>query len=166
MPMEIIFLRHAPAVDKAAWAKTDRPDADRPLTPAGKRKAKAAAEGLAAVLGRVRLVATSPWKRAKQTAAPAAAALRAKTIETPLLTPEHSPEALAKWLRSLGAARVVLVGHEPHMSAAASWLLTGGVRPVVALKKAQALLLDCGEPGAGTATLVWSLPPAALRRLG
>lgn len=161
--MEIVFLRHALAVERGDWAKIGRPDSRRPLTKEGRSLARAAAKGLAALIQTADLVATSPWTRAKETAQAAAKALGAPLLESRLLLPHRSPASLAAWLTSRDFERVVLVGHEPHLTRVASWLMTGAVRPVVTLKKAQALLLQTKK--AGGAVLLWSLPPRVLLRL-
>ncbi|MBI3287904.1 MAG: histidine phosphatase family protein [Elusimicrobia bacterium] len=163
--MELIFLRHAPAGDKESWARTGEPDAERPLTPDGRRRARDVARGLASFVGTADLVATSPWLRARQTAEIAAEELGAPLVETPLMLPHRSPASLSAWLSGLHDERVVLVGHEPHMSRVVSWLMTGGTRTVISLKKAQALLLETRKASAGSAVLAWSLPPRVLRRL-
>lgn len=162
--MELIILRHAPAGDKREWAKSGRPDPERPLTAQGRRRAKSAAEGLAALCGSADLVATSPWVRARRTAEPVAKALGARLVETPLLIPGASPAELSRWLTGLRKKRVVLVGHEPHLSGVVSWLMTGKTRPVVLLKKGQAVSLELPASGRN-AVLLWSLPPRALKRL-
>ena len=110
-------------------------------------------------------MATSPWPRARQTAGFAAKALGAPLVETNFLLPHRSPSSLAGWLSGLDGERVVLVGHEPHLSKVISWLLAGSARSFVALKKAQAVLLETPKAAAGSAVLVWSLPPKVLRRL-
>lgn len=164
--MEIIFLRHGPAGEREDWAKTGRPDSERPLTPEGRKRAREAAKGLAAFIGTADLVATSPWARAKETAELAAKALGAPLVESGFLLPHRSPASLAGWLSGLQGERVVLVGHEPHLSKVLSWLVTGsGSRSIVALKKAQAAMLETSRAAAGSAVLAWSLPPKALRRL-
>lgn len=163
--MEIIFLRHAPAGEREDWAKTGRPDSERPLTPEGRKRARETARGLAAFLETADLVATSPWARAKETAEIAAKALGAPLVETNFLLPHRSPASLAGWLSGLDGERVVLVGHEPHLSKAISWLMTGsGSRTIVGLKKSQAAMLETKKAAAGSAVLAWSLPPKALRR--
>jgi phosphohistidine phosphatase len=162
--MEIIFLRHAPAGEREDWAKTGRPDAERPLTPDGRKRAREAAKGLARLIETADLVATSPWARAKETAEIAAKALGAPLAETNFLLPHRSPGSLAGWLSDLDGERVVLVGHEPHLSRVISWLL-GSARTVVALKKSQAALLETKKAAAGGAVLTWSLPPRVLRSL-
>ena len=163
--MEIIFLRHGPAEEREDWALTGRPDSERPLTAEGRRRAREAAKGLARFAGSADLVATSPWTRAKETAEIAAKALGAPLVETNFLLPHRSPSSLAGWLSDLEGERIVIVGHEPHLSRVVSWMMTGASgRSVVAFKKAQALMLQTPKAAAGTAVLAWSLPPKALRR--
>lgn len=165
-PMEIIFFRHGLAGDKTEWAETGKPDSERPLTKEGKEKTKEAADGLAAFVEKADLVATSPWKRARQTAELASKSLKAPLAETDLLLPHRSGADLSEWLSGLEGERVVLVGHEPHLSRVVTWLLSGAERPVVALKKAQALCVETNRAARGTGVLLWSLPPKALRALG
>ena len=164
--MEIIFLRHGPAGEKEDWARTDRPDSERPLTTDGRKRAREAAKGLASFIETADLVATSPWTRAKETAEIAAKALGAPLVESNFLLPHRSPASLASWLSGLDGHRVVLVGHDPHMSKVISWLLSGNSsRSIVELKKAQAILLETKKAAAGSAVLIWSLPPRVLRAL-
>ncbi len=164
--MEIIFLRHAPAGEREDWAATGRPDAERPLTMEGRKRAREAAKGLLKFVETVDLVATSPWARAKETAEVVAKAFGAPLVESNFLLPHRSPSSLASWLSGLDGQRVIVVGHEPHLSRVIAWLLTGsGARSIVGLKKAQAALLETKKAAAGSAVLAWSLPPRALRRL-
>lgn len=158
-------MRHGPAGEREDWTRTGRPDAERPLTPEGRRKVKDAARGLSRLLGEAPdLVATSPWARARQTAELVAAALGGPLVESALLLPHRTPKSLAAWLSGLQEETVVLVGHEPHLSRFASWLMTGLTRPVLSLKKGQALLLEAAKAEPGGARLVWSAPPRLLRR--
>lgn len=164
--MEIIFLRHAPAGEREDWAVTGRPDAERPLTADGRKRAREAAKGLARFLETADLVATSPWARAKETAEITAKAFGAPLVESNFLLPHRSPAGLAGWLSGLDGQRVILVGHEPHLSKVISWLMMGGAsRSIVGLKKSQALMLETKKAEAGSAVLMWSLPPRVLRRL-
>jgi phosphohistidine phosphatase len=163
--MELLIVRHGPAGDRKEWRASHRPDKERPLTKDGRRKTRAAARGLASVLDAVELVATSPWTRAAQSAEFLAAAFGAKIVALPELVPDRSYEELAAWLKNRREKRVALVGHEPHLSGFASWLMTGRDGSVLGLKKSQALLLDLKSPAPGGATLLWSLPPRQLRAL-
>ncbi len=166
--MELLIVRHGPAGDaaeKAAWKRSGRPDSERPLTKDGRRKARAAARGLARVFGKAQLVATSPWTRAAQTAELLGEVFGAKTMEFPELIPDRKFEDLLARLKTLKQRRVVLVGHEPHLSRFGSWLLTGRDHSILRLKKSQALLLDLKTLAPGAAELIWSLPPRQLRAL-
>jgi len=73
-----------------------------------------------------------------------------------------------EWLGECGPDEVVAaVGHEPHVSDWAAWLLTGGRRDFAIVKKGSAMLLEFeGRPRPGAAWLRWFLAPAQLRRLG
>lgn len=165
--MEILLLRHGPAGDPAKWAKSGRADRERPLTADGRRKTRRAAAGLAEAFGRGGvLLATSPWRRAVQTAALAAQTLGAGVpLDCRALAPGSALEELLAWLQGRREKRVVLVGHEPQLSRLASWLMTGRPAPVVRLKKAQALLLEAEKVVPGGAVLAWSLSPRQLRAL-
>ena len=158
-------MRHGPAGDREKWRRTGRPDAERPLTKDGRRRAREAAAGLARAAGDVDLVATSPWTRAAQTAELVADACGGTIAARPELVPDRPFEELLAWLGARREGRVALVGHEPHLSRFASWLLTGRTRSALRLKKSQALLLELPRPAPGAAVLVWSLAPRQLRAL-
>ena len=64
--MQLCFFRHGIAVDRADPAYQDK---DRPLTPEGQSKTQGAARGLRRLNLPFDAVLTSPWLRAKQTAA-------------------------------------------------------------------------------------------------
>ncbi len=61
------------------------------------------------------------------------------------------------------ADRVALVGHEPDLGQLAAILL-GAARPLP-FKKGGMCRIDVEWSSRPTGTLVWFLPPAALRRL-
>lgn len=165
--MELLIVRHGPAgnaAEKAEW-KLSGKDSVRPLTKDGLKRTREAAAGLARLVEDCETVATSPWKRAAQTAEAVAKALDADLVECPALVPDAKPEEALAWLKTRKEKSLALVGHEPHLSEFASWLLTGTKRSILSLKKPQALLLEINkfEPGGGT--LLWSIPPRALRSL-
>src|SRR4051812_3600232 len=68
LPMRLLLIRHGIAEDREAFAKKGEDDFLRPLTPAGKRKMKEGAKGLRKLFPKLDLIATSPLKRAVQTA--------------------------------------------------------------------------------------------------
>ena len=165
---QLLVVRHAIAQDAAEYAREHPDDAGRPLTPEGKKKMKRVALGLRTLVPELQLLATSPLTRAVQTAEILAAAYDLKPVVVPTLAPAQSAADVTHWLA--GERRhenVAIVGHEPGLSRAVSWLLAGSERPFVEIKKGAALLLafpDAVE--AAGATLLWSLTPSQLRGLG
>lgn len=161
--MHLLFIRHGIAADREDFARTGADDDQRPLTGRGRGRTRRAMRGLATLVDEVDLVATSPLVRARQTAEIVAAELgRPRIAETEVLRPGADPRQLVGWLSARSEGTVALVGHEPHFSSTVSWLLCADPRPAIEVKKASAILLDVA---AGEATLVWALPPRALRRL-
>jgi phosphohistidine phosphatase len=61
-------IRHAPAADRAEFAKTGKDDSERPLTDDGKTKMRRAARGLRSLVPKLDLLASSPYVRAHETA--------------------------------------------------------------------------------------------------
>lgn len=161
--MLILLFRHGPAGDPAAWAKTRKDDALRPLTSDGRKKTRDAAKGLYKVLDGLDLIVSSPLKRAQQTTTLLAARFpKARRAMSKGLAPSADPVDAARWLAAQEAEAVAVVGHEPHLSRLGSFLLTGRPEPVFELKKAGAALLELGERN----TLSALYTPKALRRLG
>jgi phosphohistidine phosphatase len=166
--MNLLIVRHAIAQDPADYAREHPDDAGRPLTPEGMKKMKRAARGLRSLVPDLDLLATSPLTRARETADILAAVYRPITpVIAPILAPGQPVGDLGRWLE--GARRhdsIAIVGHEPGLSRAASWLLAGGERSFLELKKGAACLLAIPDAvGAGCATLLWALTPAQLRDL-
>ncbi|MFM8979884.1 MAG: SixA phosphatase family protein, partial [Planctomycetia bacterium] len=113
---------------------------------------------------------TSPLRRAVQTADLLQPLLAGPCDVEPLLAAPPG-EALLARLRGEyalpGGRRLLLVGHEPHLSALAAWLVHGepALGAGLRLRKAGLLLLE-GEPRPGGMRLVALLPPGLARRLG
>lgn len=167
--MKLLVIRHAIAEDRDAFAATGQPDGNRPLTDEGRKKMKAAVRGLARVVPRIDVLASSPLLRAAQTAEIVArgyGGLEMRTVDE--LSPERRPDELLGWLRThqLGDT-VAVVGHEPHLGFLVGWLLTGRNDSFVDFRKGGAVLLEFDDPpSGGNAVLAWALPPRLLRALG
>jgi phosphohistidine phosphatase len=157
--MDIWLLRHAIAEEVSASGR----DADRGLTSDGLRRAERVARGLAALEPAIDLVLTSPYRRARQTAEPAARALglARRLRETRALEPGRDPREILDEVRAEDAAGVLLVGHEPHLGALLGILVAEG-RAVLPLKKAAAAWIAL-EDGAGTLKAL--LPARVLERI-
>src|SRR5262249_6352533 len=91
--------------------------------------------------------------------------------QIPQLEPGVSPEAVTAWLREIETSgAVALVGHEPALSALATYLLTAhdpADRSILELEKGGACLVEvpAGVPP-GEARLVWLATARQLRRIG
>jgi phosphohistidine phosphatase len=59
--MQLLIVRHAIAMEREEFAKTGRPDSDRPLTDTGRRRMRKNARGLQRISPHPDLIATSPW---------------------------------------------------------------------------------------------------------
>ena len=166
--MRLLVVRHAIAGTREEWARTGKPDTLRPVTAEGRRKMRRAARGLARIVRAPDLLATSPLARAAQTAEIVADGFGIGPAEaTDVLAPSASRQALLAWLRERHDRELVaIVGHEPNLGQAVSWLVAARAEGVITLRKGGACLLEFGdEIAAGKGTLRWALTPAQLRRL-
>jgi phosphohistidine phosphatase len=166
--VKLLLIRHAIAEERDEFAQTGEPDEKRPLTDQGRKKMKKAARGLAELMDSIDLIASSPLTRALQTMEVVADRFPdAATTVVGALEPVQRYEIFAEWLNRLeNVETVAAIGHEPHLSGLASWLLTGNEKPLFEFKKGGVCLIEFGEviePGAGK--LVWLLTPAQLRSL-
>lgn len=123
--MEIYILRHGNAAEAAGGMR----DADRPLTPEGASKLQSVMRRAKAMGVEPTAVLTSPYRRAKETAQVAAEALRGGStlVETRALTPDSSPELVWDEIRAHKKdPQIMIVGHEPLLSAVYAYLLGSG----------------------------------------
>lgn len=166
--MELLVVRHATAEDKDAFARTGKDDDLRPLTPGGQREMREVTRALRELIPEIDTLATSPLVRAVETAEILGAAYGREPVSVEWLRPEASFEDFAQWARAhRGQTMVAIVGHEPHLSGLVSWLIAGGKRTVLEMKKAGACLLEIeGKAEAGSGTLIWSMGPKHLRAIG
>ncbi len=163
--MRLILFRHGPAGqrDPVRWPD----DAQRPLTPRGEARTRAAAHGLARCEPEIHLILTSPLLRASATARLLAEALGDCGLEpVEALRPGGSWRELIAFLGTLPpGGTVALVGHEPDLGKLAGSLIFGAPS-AVPLKKAGACALAFeGKVGGGRGQLAWFLAPRLLRRL-
>lgn len=166
--MQLLIIRHAIAEDREEFAKTGESDDARPLTAFGKQRMVRNARGLKRVVPTIDLLATSPLQRAVQTASIVGDAYGIKQVVVcEAMRPERSTKDFARWLgRNRQHEVVAVVGHDPHVSILATWLLTGLEEPRVLFKKGGSVMLEIPDRATGGATLLWAIAPAQLRRLG
>ena len=162
--MELLIVRHADAGDRDEFAATGQPDSARPLSAKGAEQMRAASGRLHALVPDLDHIVTSPYVRARETAEILRREYQVVSLlETATLEPDAAPKALARYLRELGGASTLCVGHEPHLGELVAWLTTGKRDSFVDLKKGGACLVACeGEPRKASGTLRWLLGPKEL----
>jgi phosphohistidine phosphatase len=156
---ELYLLRHADAGDPGAWPGDD---AQRPLSPKGRKQAERLAEHLARLGVRVDAVVTSPKVRAVETATPVADALGAAVVQDGRLGQALSIGSVEELLGDHeGARRIVLVGHDPDFSELLGDLVGSEDLP---MRKGALARIDAERPlRPGSGVLRWLLPPDALK---
>jgi phosphohistidine phosphatase len=162
--MELLIVRHAIAFERNARRWAD--DGARPLSPRGASRARRAATGLRRLTDPPTRVLTSPLARARQTAAILSEqASWPRAVESPLLLPGASPEALLSALARLRERRVAVVGHQPHLGRLLAVCLAGkaGNGAFELRKMGAALVAFPGAARAGRGELLWLVTPRLLR---
>lgn len=164
--MILYILRHGIAED----APVEGDDGARKLTPKGREKMRDSAEGMRNFGLKFDAILTSPLARATETAEIVAAAY-ANTpppqVLPALATGVPPVEAVAA-LRSFAKLKhVMIVGHEPQLSAVAAIVMTGSSEgAVMELKKGGCIALHLpARADKGGAELLWMLTPRQLRTL-
>jgi phosphohistidine phosphatase len=156
MPERRVYIvRHGIAEDRSSSGR----DADRALTREGKKKMKHAARGFAALGAKPKLILTSPLVRARETADILLAALpgaKLSVVEALASGADPVEVAAASDYRS-PQGDVVLVGHEPDLSALLAFCLTGKPSGFhTRFRKGAVACLQAGAlPPHGRATLEW-----------
>ncbi|HWE60101.1 MAG TPA: histidine phosphatase family protein [Chloroflexota bacterium] len=152
--MDLYLLRHAEAGEAPH-------DEERRLTERGHRQARAAAAGIAWLDLGLNAILTSPLPRAAQTAHPIGEALRMRLESAPALATGRSPAEALALLTGRGDA-VLLVGHEPQLSAIIQ-AITGGR---VHMRKAMLARLEVESIDPPGGDLAWLLSWKHLERVG
>jgi phosphohistidine phosphatase len=166
--MHLLIIRHAIAEDRDAFAKTGKPDDLRPLTSEGRAKMIRCAEGLHVIVPEISVLASSPLTRAHETAEIVG---RDYDVEVKAATEALRPTApLAEfidWIDDRTEQSVVaVVGHEPHLSTLATWLVSGVEDSRIELKKGGACMISFKDaPKKASGTLEWVLQSSHLRMI-
>jgi phosphohistidine phosphatase len=139
--VQLFLIRHAQAVDETLELR----DPARHLTPHGRHQARSLGDRMRWHDCAPSHIWSSPLVRAVQTAELVAAGLHSDApVEiVPALAPDGSPRDVVAAVRGLPAgSAVMLVGHEPSMSAIGA--LAVGARELDSLAKAQAVRIVDG----------------------
>jgi len=163
MLMDLFILRHGEAEPRAAGIV----DVDRALTSHGREEIRRIAAWASAAGYSFDLIATSPLKRAEETAEIVAAAGgdRKKVEIWPSLAPEGDRITLIEEIgRHGGIESLLIVGHEPLLSLFISRVIAGDDRASILLAKggmARIKNVTVSEDLAGD--LHWLITPGQVR---
>ncbi len=140
--MIIYLLRHGEAADATRFE-----DSERPLSEFGRRQAKAVGSYLAGLQAGIQKIYCSPLLRARQTVE----AIRQEFDHVPLqitelLLSSGDPREVFRELGKHPLQRVLLVGHEPHLSRSVSYLLWGDFRSRVEMKPCSLACVSTPDP--------------------
>lgn len=167
--MELYILRHGEAGKRVPIAARDT---ERALTAAGKEEVGEVGEAMSKLGFKFDTVATSPLKRAKDTAMIVNKALNRKgsVEEWQELTPEGSRDAFYRRLQKLKAgSEVLVVGHEPYLTTAINEIAgrgrSGDVR-ILLRKAGLARVTVAGFSPRINGELRWLLTPKLIRKMG
>lgn len=118
--MKLYLMQHALAFSAAQ-------DSERALSPEGIEQAKASAQGIKRLGLKFDLIASSPKRRAKQTAALIAEIIRypySDILTTDALLPDVDPDDILSLMQKEPMeSTIFLVGHMPHLGNVTSRLL-------------------------------------------
>jgi phosphohistidine phosphatase len=184
--MKLILIRHGIAEDVSESGS----DEDRNLTEDGQKKFKKVAAGILKCERKIDKVISSPLLRAIQTAEifltklhsekakpeEPTLSIRIKAADSlvpeklSILRPNANPHEFCQWLKSNYKTEMietlVVVGHEPHLSALCSLLLTGRNENFFEFRRGGAACLELYiRPNDIRGNLDWFLKPSQLRRL-
>jgi phosphohistidine phosphatase len=165
MSVEFYIVRHAIAAESGPeWPD----DSKRPLTERGVERFREIVDGLVWLDAQIELVLSSSLVRARQTGEYLSSGLPSKppVAIVDALAPGHVPAEIMEQVtrEARGHKRVAAVGHEPDLGELVAWLL--GSRRAIPMKKGGVCRIDLDSLSARHGTLVWHLPPKALRKLG
>jgi len=159
IPLDLYVIRHADALALGERGITS--DQDRPLSAKGETQSAAVGKMLQRRGIVLEKLVASPYLRAQQTAQIVLQQLKPapELLTTDALEPDAKPRKLAKYLQSLTAKSVGLVGHLPHVGVWTGWLI-GSKKSQVDFAKAGVAHLVCSEsPAKGEGGLHWLVTP-------
>jgi phosphohistidine phosphatase len=162
--MDLFILRHG----KAGKATSGPEDAERALTSEGKEGINQVAEWMKEKDFRFDTIATSPLKRARQTAAIVASELgeEDRLAVWDELAPGGDPDTVCNNVSQQGNDAVVLiVGHEPALSGLISMIISGeGGSSIVLSKGGLAKIGNYSFKTRPSGELQWLVSPKLIRK--
>jgi phosphohistidine phosphatase len=165
--MKLYLIRHSNAVEPGTPDYED--DSQRPLTEKGREKMRKIASALKELSVNPDLILSSPFVRAAQTAEVLSKIMKYKKdiAYSDALIPVGSADTLIGEINEKYTVdELVLVGHEPSLSALVGTLTGGGPEISINLKNGGVCCLSADDLHVERkATLEWLLTPKILSRL-
>jgi phosphohistidine phosphatase SixA len=165
--MEVYLLRHGIAQDRDPKKYPD--DRLRPLTIEGTERMREVVRGMLKLGMEFDAVFDSGFTRARQTTEIVTDAYRIDSADittTPALEPDRDPVEVFALLESHKAdRRVLMVGHEPHLSLTLAFLTGGRDGNAFDFKKGALARVDLSSLKPRSGMLVYLLPPKVLRKI-
>lgn len=151
--MKLYVMRHGEAEPRASS------DAERRLTARGEAEVRAVALAAATRLGALHTVASSPYQRARGTAAALMRTLgfAGELVIDPGLMPDGSPRDLAALVEGGEAREVLLVSHQPLVGELLHWLCDDAA--LEPMGTAHLVALELTACARGGAQLLWRERP-------
>jgi phosphohistidine phosphatase len=157
--MQLWLLRHADAVPSAST------DDARPLSGKGAQQARRVARFCKNHGLRPEIILSSPFVRAEQTARAVAEALEVEMVVCAFLASGmRAPAALEELAAFRRFEAVLIVGHEPDLSALGGALLGTGKHGAVRMRKAALAAFDVESLSEGGARLDFLIPARLMGR--
>ena len=164
--MQLYIVRHGIAIDREDPKCPSDPE--RYLTAEGHKRTKDVAKSIVALIDAPRLLISSPYVRAVQTAEIFAAAFdisAAKIEKTQLLLPGAEPSGFLRELaRKKSVESVMCFGHAPQLDELVSAAL-GAKKDITDLKKAGVAYIELARVQPASGKLVWLITPRVARKL-
>ena len=165
--MEVYLLRHGIAQDRDPKKYPD--DRLRPLTIEGTERMREVVRGMLKLGVEFDAVFDSGFTRARQTTEIVTDAYRIDSADittAPALEPDRDPaDAFALLEMHKSARRVLMVGHEPHLSLTLAYLTGGRDGNAFDFKKGALVRVDLSSLKPRSGMLVYLLPPKVLRKI-
>lgn len=155
---KVILFRHGIAEPHGV-----KPDADRELVPEGRKKVRQIARAMPEIFPDADAIISSPLIRCAQTAAILAKAYALNVEEANELEPATTAEVVVQFLTQRPEQRLILVGHEPSLSATMLRLTGLGGAARQELRRAGFYLVAVDDQRSGQ--LEWMVAPRIVRRL-
>lgn len=159
--MLLYILRHGDAIEQGYE------DAERPLSSVGKEQSLTVAKAMKELNVTPEAILSSTLERSKQSGKIIEKELGVKKFSmTQYLIPGSDHLELIKQLNELGLGQILLVGHEPHLSALVSLLVNGKTYSHIEIKKGSLALIETPAPiEKGKGVLKWLLNLDLLKRI-